>query len=189
MRGIDNFSGKPYNHALRVSRAAAEATLGHYPSKMPGRWNMKTARFGRRLMVAAVALVAPLGGLAAQEAAPDAKSASLAMELNALQPTANGCRFTFMVKNELGGELSSAAFELVLFNKAGMVSRMTIVDFKDLPQGKTKVRQFDFSGVACAQLGRVLINDATECKGEGIDPRACIRSLSTESRTEVKLGT
>ena len=119
----------------------------------------------------------------AQETAP-----ALAVELNALQPIENGCRFTFVTTNNLGGELANAAFELVLFDKAGMVSRMTIVDFKDLPQGKTKVRQFDFSGVDCANVSRVLVNDATQCVGDGIEPGACIRNLKTETRTETVFG-
>lgn len=138
------------------------------------------------LVVAAVSIVAPA---AAQEAqAPAAAQPTLLVELNALQPSDRGCRFTFIVTNGLGGELASAAFELVLFNKAGMVSRITIVDFKDLPEGKTKVRQFDFANVDCANLGRVLVNDATECAGTGIEPKACIRYLKTETRTEAIFG-
>ena len=113
---------------------------------------------------------------------------ALTLELNALQPSERGCRFTFMATNGLGGDLSSAAFELVLFDKAGMVSRITIVDFKDLPEGKTKVRQFDFSGIDCANLGRILVNDATECAGTGIEPKACIRYLKTETRSETVFG-
>jgi hypothetical protein len=189
MAGIDNFSRKPYNDLTSVK--SSQTGIAAKPSLMSqvGSLHMNIGRHACHLAITALAFVAPLGSVSAQEATPLAASAKLAMELNALQPTANGCRFTFMVKNDLGGELSSAAFELVLFDKAGMVSRMTIVDFKDLPNGKTKVRQFDFSGVDCAQLGRVLINDATDCKGEGIDPRACIRALAPESRTAVTFGT
>lgn len=121
----------------------------------------------------------------AQETAP---APALAVELNAVQPTDKGCRFTFVVTNGLGGTVASAAFELVLFDKAGMVSRLTIVDFKDLPDGKTKVRQFDFSGVDCGNLGRVLVNDATQCSGEGIEERACIASLRTSTRTDIEFG-
>ena len=137
------------------------------------------------LVVAAAFGAAPA---AAQETEEPAAEPSLLVELNALQPSERGCRFTFVVTNGLGGELASAAFELVLFNKAGMVSRITIVDFKDLPEGKTKVRQFDFANVDCADLGRVLVNDATECAGTGIEPKACIRYLKTETRTEAIFG-
>jgi hypothetical protein len=147
------------------------------------------AAWGRILTAALLAGSVPLHSAAAQEAGETSSAAILSVELNGLQPTETGCRFTFVVSNGLGGELASAAFELVLFDKAGMVSRMTIVDFKDLPQGKTKVRQFDFSGVDCANLGRVLVNDATDCTGTGIDARACIRDLKTETRADVAFGT
>lgn len=132
----------------------------------------------------AAALAMAAGSAAtAQEAAP-----SLTLELNALQPSERGCRFVFVATNELGGELSNVAYELVLFDKAGQVSRITVASFKDLPRGKTKVRQFDFPEVDCSDLSRVLINDATECAGPGIEPDACIRHLRTETRTGAKFG-
>jgi hypothetical protein len=127
-------------------------------------------------------------GAAAASAQEAQEPPSLVVELNALQPSERGCRFTFVVTNRLGGELASAAFELVLFDKAGMVSRITIVDFKDLPEGKTKVRQFDFAGIDCNNLGRILVNDATECTGTGVEPKACIRHLKTETLGEIVFG-
>ena len=138
----------------------------------------------RPLAVAAMLCAAP--ALAQDAASPEPPV--LSVELNALQASERGCRFTFVATNNLGGELASAAFELVLFDTSGMVSRITVVDFKDLAEGKTKVRQFDFSGVDCAGLGRVLVNDATECAGPGIEPKACIRYLKTGTRTETAFG-
>ena len=146
--------------------------------------------FSRRVAAAgllAAAMAAP-GGARAQGAGEAAPEATLTVELNALQPSDRGCRFTFIATNMLGGELAKAAFELVLFDTEGKVSRLTVVDFKDLPQGKTKVRQFDFAGLDCAGIGRVLINDSTECGGEGIDAKACIQKLKTQTRTEVVFG-
>lgn len=115
-------------------------------------------------------------------------ASSLLLELNALQSSERGCRFTFLAANALGGDLASAAFEVVLFDKAGMINRLIIIDFKDLPEGKTKVRQFDFPGVDCSDVGRVLINDATECAGEGVEANACIRRLKAETLTDVAFG-
>ena len=146
----------------------------------------------RRLLAATfLAAVAASHGAAAQDApapAPADAAPALVVELNALQPSDRGCRFTFITTNNLGAELTKAAFELVMFDTAGMVNRLTVVDFKDLPEGKTKVRQFDFPGVECAKVGRVLINDATECAGSGVDPKACIRNLKAQTRTEVVFG-
>ena len=90
-----------------------------------------------------------------------------------------GCRLTFVVTNNLGGELSKAAFEVAMFNETGTVDRLTVLDFKDLPSGKTKVARFDLGGADCGKISRLLINTATECAGTGIEPPACLRDLRT----------
>lgn len=135
-------------------------------------------------MATALGLAAPAHGWA-QETAP---APSLKLELNAAQPSDKGCRLTFVVANELGAELSRAAFEIALFNEAGVVDRLTVLDFNELPAGKTKVVRFDLAGVDCAKISRVLINGATECVGDGIDPKACLRQLEPESRSGIAFG-
>lgn len=115
-------------------------------------------------------------------------TAVLRLELNAAQPSDKGCRLTFVVANDLGAELSKAAFEIALFNKDGVVERLTILDFAELPVGKTKVVRFDLAGSDCAAISRVLINSATECVGDGIDPKACLRQLKPESKTGIQFG-
>ena len=62
------------------------------------------------------------------------------LELNAAQPSEKGCRLTFVVTNNLGGELSKAAFEIAMFNEAGVVDRLTVLDFKDLPAARPRSR-------------------------------------------------
>ncbi|MEI9416444.1 hypothetical protein [Mesorhizobium sp. Cs1321R2N1] len=112
----------------------------------------------------------------------------LTLELNAAQPSDKGCRLTFLVNNNLGADLTKAAFEIALFNEAGVVDRLTVLDFKDLPTGKTKVTRFDLAGTDCTKLSRVLINSATECVGTGLEPAACMRKLKTDTRTGVAFG-
>lgn len=63
-----------------------------------------------------------------------------------------------------------------------------MLDFKDLPAGKTKVTRFDLAGADCAKVSRVLINSATECAGTGIEPDACMRRLKTETKTGIAFG-
>lgn len=110
----------------------------------------------------------------------------LNLELNAAQPSDKGCRLTFVVSNALGANLSKAAFEIALFDEAGVVDRLTVLDFKDLPAGKTKVTRFDLAGADCGKLSRVLINSATEC--DGVEPAACMRALKTSTRTSIAFG-
>ncbi|RWM30073.1 hypothetical protein [Mesorhizobium sp.] len=113
---------------------------------------------------------------------------ALNLELNAAQPSEKGCRLTFVVNNALGADLSKAAFEIALFNEAGVVDRLTVLDFKDLPAGKTKVTRFDLAGADCGKLSRVLINSTTECAGNGVEPAACMRGLKTSTKTAIAFG-
>ncbi|MEP6568101.1 MAG: hypothetical protein ABJB10_23430 [Mesorhizobium sp.] len=118
----------------------------------------------------------------------EAPGQGLSLELNGAQPSDKGCRLTFVVANNLGADLSKAAFEIALFNDAGVVDRLTVLDFKDLPAGKTKVTRFDLAGTDCTKLGRVLINSATECVGAGVEPAACLRGLKTATKTGIAFG-
>jgi hypothetical protein len=121
--------------------------------------------------------------------AEDAKPAgSLFLELNAAQPSEKGCRLTFLVTNELQANVGSAAFELALFNSEGVVERLTVLAFKDLPAGKTKVSRFDLASADCSKVGRILINTATECSGDGIAPADCMRGIRTSSKTGIVFG-
>ena len=139
-----------------------------------------------RLMTSAMVSALATGGTAwSQETAP---APALTLELNALQPSEKGCRITFVVTNTLGAGLGKAAFEIALFDEAGVVDRLTVLDFKELPAGKTKVSRFDLAGIDCGKIGRVLVNHATECSGSGIEPGACVRQLKTESRTGTRFG-
>jgi hypothetical protein len=144
----------------------------------------RTPGLGLRAAAATLALLAS-GAAVAQEAPAER---ALALELNALQPSQDGCRFTFLIHNGLG-DISRAAFELVFFNGDGLVERLAVVDFKDLPEGKTRVRQFDFSGLDCGAIGRVLVNDVAECAGAGVAATDCLSRLTARTRADLTFGT
>jgi hypothetical protein len=120
--------------------------------------------------------------------ADDTPPRSLYLELNAAQPSDKGCRFTFVVANDLGADLSAAAFELVLFDAQGVVDRLSVLEFRDMPKGKTKVSRFDLAGVNCGKIGRILVNAATQCAGEGITASDCMKSIRTASKTTIAFG-
>ena len=136
----------------------------------------------------AAAFIAAASPVSAQDAAAPAPSPALVLELNAAQPSDKGCRLTFVVTNNLGAELTKAAFEIALFNGAGVVDRLTVLDFNELPAGKTKVVRFDLSGTDCTKISRVLVNHATECTGVGIDPKACLGQLKPETKSTIVFG-
>ena len=138
-----------------------------------------------RLLTSVLAMPLVVGPAWAQESAP---VPALTLELNGAQPSEKGCRLTFVVNNALGADLSKAAFEIALFNEAGVVDRLTVLDFNELPEGKTKVARFDLAGTDCAKVSRVLVNHATECTGVGIDPKACLSQLRPETKSAIVFG-
>jgi len=134
--------------------------------------------FGPALALAAAAAIILQPLLAASAQAQEAGPA-LRIELNALQPSQSGCRLTFVATNLLPQDITKAAFEVVLFNKAGMVERLSVFDFQELPASRTRVRQFALAGADCANISRILVNGATACEGTGVDAKACGRIETT----------
>ena len=58
---------------------------------------------------------------------------------------------TFVALNNLAAPISKISFELAFFNDKNAVDRVTVLDFRDLPQGKKRVRQFDMTAAATAR--------------------------------------
>lgn len=114
-------------------------------------------------------------------------SGNLSIEINDLTPSEKGCKLTFVAANGLPQSLSKASFEFVLFDEKGLVERMAVLDFRDLPAGKTKVRQFDLPGTKCEAVKSLLINDAPVCTGDGVAKDACMKALKTGSKSPVEL--
>ena len=132
------------------------------------------------LALTSLALVTPV---AAQQAKP-----VIELELNAAQKTDKGCRLTFVVKNGIGKPLDRAGFEMALFNGAGVVDRLSVLEFKTLPAGKTKVTRFELAGVDCTGISRILVNSAGACEGEGVDAASCMNALTVSSKTDIAFG-
>ncbi|RUM14871.1 hypothetical protein EFD56_25620 [Rhizobium phaseoli] len=134
-----------------------------------------------RFAAAAAGLLMVVAGVCqAQETAP---AASLDVELNALVPSQKGCMMTFVALNQLPAAINKVSFELAFFNDRNAVARITILDFRDLPQGKKRVRQFDMPHVKCESVTRILINDTPVCDGPAAGE--CMKGLVTRSQISV----
>ncbi|GGG62363.1 hypothetical protein GCM10011415_05790 [Salipiger pallidus] len=127
-----------------------------------------------------LALAAP----AIAQDAPDAPA--LSIELNAQEQQENGCKLSFLARNNTGDAISAAVFETVLFDDAGQVDRLTLFDFGALPANKPRLRQFVVPGLQCDALGQVLINGAATCEAEA-GAATCTEGLSLSSRTDVEM--
>lgn len=141
-------------------------------------------KFARLLPLVLLAAFCSGAAALAQDAGT---SGDLSIEINDLTPSEKGCKLTFVAANELPQTLSKVSFEFVLFDGKGLVERMAVLDFRDLPAGKTKVRQFDLPGTKCEAVKSLLINDAPVCSGDGVAKDACMKALKTGSRSAVEL--
>ncbi|MCJ2083976.1 Tat pathway signal protein [Methylobacterium sp. J-090] len=134
-------------------------------------------------MGAAVALAAIAGSAMAQDAkAPDAKSAPLKLELNRLEPAGESCRTYLLVDNSRGPALKSLKVDLFAFDTDGVAQKRLAVELGPVQDRKTTVRLFDFPALACAKIGRVLLNDVLACEGGDASREACLERIETESK-------
>lgn len=129
------------------------------------------------------ALAAMLGGPATSAAEqPDPR---IAIELNRLQDLDGTCRLSFVFTNKLPDSVAALSIETVLFNAHGQVERLLVLKSRPLSPGKIRAQQFDVPGTACAGIGRVLVNDVTECKAGALTPADCLDRLAPTSRADV----
>lgn len=128
-----------------------------------------------------------LGVIPAWALAEETTSSRIHLELNTIQDTGSACRLTFVAQNQIGQDIDQAVFETVIFDGDGSVTLLSLFDFKDLPAGTPRVRQFDVPGTRCDALGRVLINGANTCTADGTEIDACRSALSVSSRIDLEL--
>ncbi len=119
--------------------------------------------------------------------AQDSQGAFVSIELNALEQVEDACRISFLVQNGHSSGIDQAVYETVLFDTDGRVDRLTLFDFGALPSARPRVRQFVVPGLACASLGRLLVNGAATCAGTDLPEDACSKDLELGSRTDVEV--
>lgn len=140
------------------------------------------------MMTGAVRVLAALAFLMAAPAFAQDVAGKLQLELNAAQSTDKGCRLVFVIKNDLGKSLTRTGLEIAMFNEKGVVDRLSVLEFKDLVAGKTKVSRFELAGVQCANISRLLVNGTTACEGEGVEPQLCKGALALSSKAGIEFG-
>ena len=117
----------------------------------------------------------------------NAPSPQLSLELNAVQDVGGSCRMTFLARNETGMAIDQAVFETVIFDTSGGVVSLSLFDFRDLPEDRPRVRQFDLPQMQCGAIGQALINGASTCTVGGAESDVCEAALSLGSRIDVEL--
>lgn len=132
-------------------------------------------------------LVLGLAAAAAAARAEDLGPSSLSIDLNALEQIDQACRLVFVATNGTAASIDAVVLETVVFDTAGTVDRLALFDFKALPVGKTRVRQFDLPETRCSDIGRVLINGAESCKGPSLKGTECMDQLDLKSSSKTEI--
>ena len=135
-----------------------------------------------------VALGVVLAGLAAPPGAgAAAEDGQLAIELNKLETTEEGCRSLFVFDNRTGHELHRFRLDLILFDPKGVYQRQVLLDMAPLYEDKKTVASFLLSKDPCAEIGSILVNDIPQCQNGIGDAVDCIPLLEVGSRSDIPL--
>lgn len=139
-------------------------------------------------------VISALAGLALLTAVPamaqDA-DASFSLELNSAADTSAGsCRLTYVASNKSDIALDRTAYEVAIFDSEGVVTRLLVLEFGALIEGKTKILQFDLAETPCASISRIVINDVAGCTqtADGSEVDMCLSGLTASSRTDIEFG-
>jgi hypothetical protein len=119
-------------------------------------------------------------GVAAQE------KSGIAIELNKLEPIEGSCRAYFVVRPEGSTEYKEFKMELLVFDTGGIIQKWLAIDAAPLRAGKTSVKLFDVSGVACDKVGSILLNDVTACADAGGEIAGCVDRITATSKAKAK---
>jgi hypothetical protein len=111
----------------------------------------------------------------------------ITLELNTVETVENTCQLTFLITNGHAQTIEQAVYETVLFDAGGQVRVITLFDFGTLPPALPRVRQFGIPQTSCEALGRLLINGASVCAGEGLPEAACTKDFTVRTRTSLEV--
>lgn len=135
-------------------------------------------------------MVAGAMTIGVSEAMAQDADAKFTLQLNgAANNDAGGCRMTFVAVNRSGQELSDSAYQVGVFDAAGVVRRILVLGFGALEDAKTRIVVFELPDQPCADISRIVVNDVAACKlVDGSDADFCMRGLATSSLTDIQFG-
>lgn len=136
------------------------------------------ARLALASGLVAAALAAPA---MAQEAGGD-KAAPVKLQLNKTENAGDACRITMVVDNSKGSALKTFKVDLFAFDTEGVAQKRVAVELAPVASHKTTVKIFDFPGIACPKVGRILLNDVLSCDGGEGAREACLERTEVESK-------
>jgi hypothetical protein len=136
---------------------------------------------GAACLITLLASLLPAASSLAQD------GASLGIELNKLEDSAEGCRAVFVFHNNTAHELNRFRIDLILFDPQGIYDKQLLVDMAPLYAEKKTVASFLLDPSPCGELGSILVNDLPWCEDGAGSALDCLAMLKVWSLTDVPL--
>ncbi|MGB7757092.1 MAG: hypothetical protein WBL23_13605 [Salinisphaera sp.] len=119
-----------------------------------------------------------------------ASSQAVDVELNKLTSVDNACRAYLVTQNLTDSAFDSFKLDVVMFDNNGIVAKRLAVQLGPMPAGKTSLKVFDIPGLACKQIGQLLLNDVLQCtvnngNGPPKERHDCLSLISVSQRGRV----
>ncbi|MFN3868806.1 MAG: hypothetical protein ACK4MF_07060 [Hyphomicrobiaceae bacterium] len=126
-------------------------------------------------------------------AAQGAPKDRIGIELNKIEPLANGCRTYLVIDNDGDAAYSALKLDLVLFQSDGVIGRRVALDLAPLRAKKRSVKLFDLDGTKCDDIASLLINDVMDCKmtaagGAAASDPNCLDRIALKTITKVQIS-
>lgn len=107
------------------------------------------------------------------------------LELNKLSALDDACRAYVVARNQTEADFDQLRADVVMFDADGIVNKRLAVDLAPLPAGKTSLKVFDIGGLACDDIGQMLLNQILDCRDADGDRENCLADISVRARGPV----
>ena len=139
----------------------------------------------QQILQAALAAVMLLGG--AGPSLAKGEKPDLSIELNTTNPLKDACQLMMVIDNRSSIRFNKFTLELVLFDKTGVITSRVLAAIGRLRPIKSHFVSFPIEDVICDDLGRVLLNEVTECEYEAEAKFDCTEVVAVKHRGTVPL--
>jgi hypothetical protein len=112
---------------------------------------------------------------------------ALAIELNKVEDTAQGCLSSFLFDNQTGHQLSRFQIDLVFFDPDGIASKQMLLDMAPLYVDKKTFASFLLDETTCDKIGSILVTDVPMCENGSGNEVGRIDLLQVSSRSAIPL--
>ena len=116
-----------------------------------------------------------------------AQDGGISVELNKFETTEGGCQAYFLFGNTTGEAFEGFEMSLAILDGEGVIDRLLTIDAAPLPNGRTTLKLFGIPGLACEDVGQVLLHDIPVCRPQNGADMDCFPILSLSSRAAAPL--